>query len=225
VFGCPQPGQNRDMAVIHHTTVVPSKIELLARWLPTRPWYSGPGWADAMQPVGGFRLDDPAGEVGIEFIVVTDTGGPEVVTYHVPLAYRGDELESAADGLIGTCEHGVLGPRWVYDGTRDPVVVTQMVALVAGGVQAQAQNESDTVDRSIAVTAADLPAEGSALVSAAETPLGTDIVVEDGLLRVHRVFERPGAEPVRRSGQVTVPWQATDGNLVRSAVISELHQR
>ncbi|ONM50108.1 maltokinase N-terminal cap-like domain-containing protein [Nocardia donostiensis] len=210
------------MAVIHHTSMVPSKMELLAGWLPTRPWYSGPGRADALQPAGGFRLDDPDGEVGIEFMVVTDTGGAEPVTYHIPLGYRGSEIDSVAAGLIGTSEHGVLGKRWVYDGTRDPVVVNRMVALLAGGTQAQAQNDSNAPDRTVAVTAADLPAVGSALVSAAEGPLGTDIVVADGLLRVHRVLGRPGAEPVRRFGQVSVPWQALDGSVVRSVVLSEL---
>jgi hypothetical protein len=34
---------------------------------------------------GGFRLDDPQGEVGIEFMVVTDTAGPQPVAYLVPL--------------------------------------------------------------------------------------------------------------------------------------------
>jgi len=29
------------MAVLHRTTVKPAKRELLADWLPTRPWYSG----------------------------------------------------------------------------------------------------------------------------------------------------------------------------------------
>ena len=31
------------------------------------------------------RLDDPEGEVGIEFMVVTDTLGAEATAYHVPL--------------------------------------------------------------------------------------------------------------------------------------------
>lgn len=27
------------MAVIHHTTLTPGKLELLAAWLPRQPWY------------------------------------------------------------------------------------------------------------------------------------------------------------------------------------------
>ena len=47
------------MAVIHRTTMSPSKLELLSRWLPEQAWYSGRGGGIAK--VGGFRLDDPNG--------------------------------------------------------------------------------------------------------------------------------------------------------------------
>src|SRR6202044_1103098 len=52
---------------------------------------------------GGFRLDDPDGAVGLEFMVVTDaaTGA----SYHVPLTYRDSELPGAGNGLIGTSQH------------------------------------------------------------------------------------------------------------------------
>ena len=29
------------MAVIHRTTLEPTKLELLTTWLPSRPWYHG----------------------------------------------------------------------------------------------------------------------------------------------------------------------------------------
>ncbi len=62
------------VATIHKTTLSPSKLELLSSWLPTRAWYRG-----AAEPVlsraGGFRLDDPEGEVGMEFMVVVDSSG------------------------------------------------------------------------------------------------------------------------------------------------------
>ena len=48
------------MAEIHHTTLVPSKLELLRGWLPAQPWYLGSGVPDLTR-AGGFRLDDPAG--------------------------------------------------------------------------------------------------------------------------------------------------------------------
>ncbi|MFF4445487.1 1,4-alpha-glucan branching protein [Streptomyces sp. NPDC001502] len=139
------------MAVIHRTTMSPGKLELLAGWLPLRPWYRGGTGGPQLSKAGGFRLDDPEGEVGIEFMVVTDTGGDGPVTHLVPLTYRGAPLKGAEDGLIGTSEHGVLGRRWIYDGTHDVVLVEQLLALLAGGTTAQDQNESGTPDPTVEV--------------------------------------------------------------------------
>ncbi|GAB3893952.1 hypothetical protein GCM10027612_44340 [Microbispora bryophytorum subsp. camponoti] len=77
------------MAVIHHTTLTPGKLELLTSWLPAQPWYGGDGRRPELTKAGGFRLDDPQGEVGMEFMVVTDVSGDRPVSYHVPLTYRG----------------------------------------------------------------------------------------------------------------------------------------
>jgi hypothetical protein len=97
--------QHRSMAVIHWTTLKPSKLELLTTWLPTQLWYRG-GDTPSLAKAGGFRLDDPAGEVGIELMIVTDTAGPEVDAYLVPLTYRATLGEGTP---IGTMDHGVLG--------------------------------------------------------------------------------------------------------------------
>ncbi|MGW1273482.1 maltokinase N-terminal cap-like domain-containing protein, partial [Streptomyces sp. NPDC002491] len=137
------------MAVIHHTVLKPTKLELLTSWLPTRPWYAGGTVPPEPVKAGGFRLDDPQGEVGIEFMVVTDTAGPRPTAYLVPLTYRGAPLEGAERALVGTMEHGVLGRRWVYDGCQDPVLVARLLALIEGRAQAQAQSASDTPDREI----------------------------------------------------------------------------
>ncbi|NEB79681.1 1,4-alpha-glucan branching protein [Streptomyces sp. SID14478] len=137
------------MAIIHHTTLRPTKLELLTEWLPEQPWYRGAGVPE-LTKAGGFRLDDPAGEVGIEFMAVTDASGPEPVTYHVPLTYRGAPLADApGDALIGTLVHGVLGDRWVYDGTRDPVLVGQVTALLKGEVPAHAQSIDGALDPTV----------------------------------------------------------------------------
>ncbi|MFD6228078.1 1,4-alpha-glucan branching protein [Streptomyces sp. NPDC060232] len=140
------------MAVIHRTTMSPGKLELIAAWLPSRPWYRG-GDTPLLAKAGGFRLDDPEGEVGIEFMVVTDTSGDSPVTYQVPLTYRGAPLGSAADGLIGTSEHGVLGRRWIYDGAHDAVLVEQLLALLAGSATAQDQSVSGAPDPTVEVRA------------------------------------------------------------------------
>ena len=84
------------MAVIHHTTLTPGKLELLAGWLPTQPWYRGHDGRPDLARVGGFRLDDPDGAVGLEFMVVTDAATG--TTYHVPLTYRASELPGADSG-------------------------------------------------------------------------------------------------------------------------------
>jgi Maltokinase N-terminal cap domain len=137
------------MARIHDTTMTPTKLELLTAWLPSQPWYRGTGRNPALHRAGGFRLDDPDGEVGIEVLFVTDSAS---TIYQVPLSYRGVPLEGAEAELVGTAEHGVLGPRWIYDGLRDPVAVAQLLALVSGDVVAQHQSVSDTPDPSVTRT-------------------------------------------------------------------------
>ena len=72
------------MAVIHRTTMTPTKLELLTEWLPKQNWYLSAGGTPSLAKAGGFRLDDPDGEVGIEFMVVVDTTPPEPVAYQVP---------------------------------------------------------------------------------------------------------------------------------------------
>jgi hypothetical protein len=139
------------MATIHRTTMVPTKLELLTNWLPKQPWFAG---ADAPELIrsGGFRLDDPEGEVGIEIQVVVDTAGPEPVPYLVAMGYRGAPLDGVPDeALIGTSEHGVLGTRWIYDGAQDPVVTAQLRALLRGQAEPQHQFESGTPDPTVAV--------------------------------------------------------------------------
>ena len=137
------------MATIHNTTMSPTKLDLLAGWLPAQPWYRPAGHEPELARMGGFRLDDPDGAVGIEFMVVTDGSGSGMVTYQVPLTYRAGALDGADGALIGTSEHGVLGRRWIYDGVHDPVLRTQLVALIQGDAEAQAQTVSDTKDPTV----------------------------------------------------------------------------
>ena len=142
------------MSIIYRTTLTPSKVELITAWLPTRSWYRLTGRAPELVKAGGFRLEDPEGEVGIEFMAATDESGDQPTTYHVPLTYRAVPLEGADDALIGTMEHGVLGQRWAYDGTRDPVLVAQLMALIQGEAEPQAQSESHTPDLTVRTRAA-----------------------------------------------------------------------
>jgi hypothetical protein len=140
------------MAFIHHTTLTPTKLELLTEWLPKQSWYVHGAGKPELVKAGGFRLDDPEGAVGIEFMVVVDVAGREPVAYLVPMGYRGAELEGApADALMGTSEHGVLGTRWIYDGVHDPVVTAQLHALLRGEATPQQQSISDAPDPTVTV--------------------------------------------------------------------------
>lgn len=140
------------MAEIHQTTMQPSKLELLSPWLPRQRWCTAKGRAPHLRKLGGYRLDDPEGEVGIEVLIVSDESGPTPIVYQVPLTYRGAPLAGAEAALIGESDHGVLGRRWVYDGCHDPVFVGQLVALIEGRATPQQQSVSHTVDETVAGT-------------------------------------------------------------------------
>ncbi|MGW2676969.1 maltokinase N-terminal cap-like domain-containing protein [Streptomyces sp. NPDC001436] len=210
------------MAVIHRTTMEPGKRELLAGWLPTRPWYAGASPAPELTPAGGFRLDDPEGEVGIEFIVVTDASGGEPVAYLVPLTYRGAPLEGGEEGLVGTSEHGVLGTRWIYDGAHDPVFTERLLALLRGAAEPQQQSVTDTADPTV-VAESDgevLPA-GAVVVAVEDGPDGTRLAVEaDGRrlgLELVRVLGT-GRTASGTLGRVTAGWELPDGTAQRGPV-------
>lgn len=126
------------MALIHRATLTPTKLELLAGWLPGRSWFTGP--AD-VERVAAYRFDDPAGEVGIETFLVRAGDGP---VFQVPLTYRAAPLDGGDAWLIDTTEHSVLGRRWVYDGTGDPVYAAALAAAILHGTgQADEMVETD----------------------------------------------------------------------------------
>ena len=119
------------MALLHRATLSPSKLELLAAWLPSRSWSGG---GDVRQ-LGAYRFDDPAGQVGLEAFLLAR---PDGRVLHVPLSYRGEPLAGAEEHLVGLTRHSVLGQRWVYDGCGDPVWASALAtALLAGGRQAE----------------------------------------------------------------------------------------
>ncbi|WP_030377586.1 MULTISPECIES: maltokinase N-terminal cap-like domain-containing protein [unclassified Streptomyces] len=206
------------MSVIHRTTLSPTKLELLTSWLPSRPWYQGGAPEPEPAKAGGFRLDDPEGEVGIEFMVVTDTAGARPVPYLVPLTYRGAPLDGVEHALIGTAEHGVLGRRWVYDGCHDPVWVRQLTALLEGRARPQMQSVSDTADPDVLVSPAEGPLPTGFTVT--DEPERTVLTAPQGTtLHLHRVLrptpaESPSAFP-EAAGHVTASWQPPSGGSVR----------
>ncbi|MFH9138880.1 1,4-alpha-glucan branching protein [Streptomyces sp. NPDC017524] len=183
------------MATVHRTTMEPTKLELLTGWLPKQSWYADSGQTPDLVKAGGFRLDDPEGEVGIEFMVVADTAGQEPVAYLVPLGYRGAALEGVPDeALIGTSEHGVLGTRWIYDGAHDPVVLARLRALLRGEAEPQQQSVSDTPDPTV-------------VVHGAGADQGADV-------RINRVLRASEAEQ-GAPGRLVAGWTWPDGTAVR----------
>lgn len=118
------------MAVVHNAELTPSKAELLAAWLPRQAWYAGSP-APSIKVVAAFRFDDPEGEVGIEILLASDTSGDSGAVMQVPLTYRAAPLPQGA--LVGEMEHSVLGHRFVYDGTSDPVYVAELARVILTG--------------------------------------------------------------------------------------------
>ncbi|MFJ4790385.1 1,4-alpha-glucan branching protein [Streptomyces sp. NPDC088794] len=188
------------MAVIHQTTMVPTKLELLTDWLPRQSWYVGGAEAPELVKAGGFRLDDPEGAVGIEFMVVVDSAGQEPVAYLVPMGYRGTALEGApGEAFIGTSEHGVLGTRWIYDGVHDPVVMAQLGALLRGEAVPQQQSRSHAPDPTVVV---------DGIGAGPGDPLD---------VRVNRVL-RSAEAPQGSSGRLVAGWNWPDGTPARGVL-------
>jgi hypothetical protein len=115
------------VALFHRATVTPTKAELIAAWAPSRPW--APPAGTGLDVLGSYRFDDPAGRVGLEGFLVA--AGDDVL--HVPLTYRDEPLDGAEHALLGRMEHSVLGTRFVYDATQDPVNVTMLAAVAMTG--------------------------------------------------------------------------------------------
>jgi len=180
-------------AIVHPESVIkPTKLELAAAWLPKQPWFSGT--ADDIAIPGRFRFTDPAGEVGIETLLVTSRG----VTYQMPVTYRGAPLDGAESSLITTMDHSILGPRWVYDAPADPVYVAEVLRVIA---------ERDTeVELSAGVKSA--YALGSGLRYAADPHPVPHIV---------RVLDGSHVPDGFIAGTLTARW--TDDNQERQAIL------
>jgi predicted trehalose synthase len=160
------------VAEIHSSAdLTPSKLDLLTAWMGRQRWYAAKGSTASLRKLWSWRLDDPAGQVGLETLLVVDEAGEVPVLYQVPLTYRGAPLEGAQQALVGTTEHSVLGHRWVYDGPHDPVYAAQLLELALGRAVAQAGSVSDTEEPLVtgakhpSWTATDLTLRGSKVLS------------------------------------------------------------
>ncbi|MWV48576.1 hypothetical protein GRS96_04700 [Rathayibacter sp. VKM Ac-2803] len=183
------------MALLHHATITPTKLELVEAWAPAQPWSPAGGFAQ----LGAYRFDDPAGEVGIEALIVQAPGGPVL---QVPVTYRGAPLEGGEPWLIGTTIHSVLGDRWVYDAAGDPVAVAAFAtAIRTGGVQADIEFETDgvreRVDPTTTVRGSGSASEAVAVPSTVSTRSdehSTVVEADEFVLTLRRVLDDAPAE-------------------------------
>ena len=156
------------MALLHRATIRPTKAELLADWVPTQPWGE-----PELELVGAYRFDDPDGAVGIETHVASTAAGHLL---QVPLTYRDAPLADAERFLICTMEHSVLGQRWIYDATGDPVYAAVLASVLLAGV-GQAE---ELVEGADAPREPSMRVTGSSSRSTAVPPVGEVSVSSDG---------------------------------------------
>jgi len=164
------------MAIVHQATLEPTKLELIATWLPHQSWFAG-DVSVGLELVGGFRFDDPDGEVGIQVLLVRSAGDSPI--YQVPMTYRDAPLASADRALMGEMEHSVLGDRFVYDGCHDPIYVGELVrAVLTGGTEVVEYRHREGSDPE--ALPANMHVRGSGPPSSAVPPLGPLTVTTEG---------------------------------------------
>ena len=202
------------MALLHQAELRPSKLELVGGWAPSQPWFAGDAGA-RLTSVAAYRFDDPAGEVGVETMLVRAGDGPIM---QLPLTYRGVPLVDADDWLIGTLDHSVLGTRWVYDGAGDPVYLQAVAAaIITGGSEAElfVEIDGERVQRepTAKVSGSGMPATIPALPAVDELAVESgpeSTVVESGALRfvIPRVLPASAPQPSDDSttGVLTGTW-------------------
>jgi hypothetical protein len=199
------------MALLHQAELRPSKLELVGGWAPSQPWFEGD--VSALTSVGAYRFDDPAGEVGVETLLV-QAGGTAI--FQVPLTYRATPLADADEWLIGTLQHSVLGTRWVYDGVGDPVYL-QTVAAAIIGAESQAELyievDGERVQREATAKVIGSGVDGAAMPALASVDeivvqlRGTDTVVETASLRITVPRVLDGSQSAADSaGALTGTW-------------------
>lgn len=133
-------------------TLRPSKLDLLASWLPDQWWFDGD--ATDLEMITRFRFVDPAGEVGLDGMLIRSTDA----VYHVPVTWRAHPLDGGA--LIGTLEHSELGTRYCYDAQTDPVYLAELSRVIV-----EKDSDAEIVDSATdAVIPTSIKVFGSGLV-------------------------------------------------------------
>ncbi len=202
------------MATLHSAELRPTKIELLSAWVPTQSWAHEVD-TTVLESVGAFRFDDPDGEVGVETHLLRAASGQVL---QVPLTYRAHALPGADDSLITTMHHSVLGERWVYDASADPVFARTLAAtILRGGEQAELiylgdgapqRREATTLVRGSGTPGEAVPDVND--VTFAHARSVTTIDSGDLTLRLWRVVEPPVSEDVADEATLLGRWPGRD---------------
>jgi hypothetical protein len=206
------------MALLHDATITPGKRDLIKGWLPGRAWFDGD--LDGRRPVASFRFDDPAGEVGVECFLMGAAEGSTTSTLLVPMSYRGAPLDGAEEHLIGTTQHSVLGPRWVYDGCGDPVAVSAILgAILTGGHEAELTIEQDgrmvTLDPTCRVSGSGTATEAAVVDTVDVVEAGNPTVTRAGDLEL--VLARVVGTAVDGEQTLTAQWGAHEPVVLAAA--------
>lgn len=77
--------------------------------------------------IGAFRFVDPNGEVGIETMIVSQTGP----LLQLPVTYRSHRISD--DFEVSTMQHSELGQRYVTKTIADPVAVAEYIRVIIEG--------------------------------------------------------------------------------------------
>ncbi|MDM7990922.1 1,4-alpha-glucan branching protein GlgB [Arthrobacter sp. zg-Y877] len=110
--------------------LTPSLPDILTAWLPGQRWFPAKGREVVLERVGGIRLEDPAGQVGLEVHLIAVVSGERRDVISVPVSYRTEPAPELEAALLGRAQDGDLGERWLYDATADPVFVTAWLELM-----------------------------------------------------------------------------------------------
>ncbi|MEE2524097.1 hypothetical protein V1639_15245 [Pseudarthrobacter sp. J75] len=214
------------MAILHKATLTPTKLQLIEQFLPAQAWFNPEGAPGEVELLGAYRFDDPDGEVGLETHLVAHAGS----IYQVPLTYRGAELPDAQQWLVGTTDHSVLGKRWVYDATGDPVYVAALAtAILRAQEQAEqfVQTEGKLEPRPSTVQVkgsgmpdGGIPALGPSFTAAAPTTDNGVTVIDAGTLQLH-VFRVLDLSAAPANPGLNGTWQGQD-QPVRLATLVEI---
>jgi hypothetical protein len=123
----------------------------------------------------------------------------------------------------------VLGTRWVYDGTRDPVLVAQLLSLCQGEAVPQHQSRSDTADPSVHVTNPDSWGLSIARFTSSDGDRATQVTAlahgDDSQQPVPVVFEIPRVLTAAESDvagcgvAVLASWAGPGGVVSRGVVL------